>query len=71
MNEADAIGIVQSAIWTALIACGPAVGAAMFVGIGIALLQALTQVPSPRQAYWQARLPSFTSVAATQSCMPW
>jgi len=44
MNEADAIGIVQSAIWTALIACGPAVGAAMFVGIGIALLQALTQV---------------------------
>ena len=44
MNEADAIGIVQSAIWTTLIACGPAVGAAMIIGIGIALLQALTQV---------------------------
>jgi len=44
MNEADAIGIVQSAIWTVLIACGPAVGAAMFVGIAIALFQALTQI---------------------------
>lgn len=44
MNEADAIGIVQSAIWTALIAAGPAITAAMLVGIGIALLQALTQV---------------------------
>lgn len=44
MNEADALEIVQAAIWTVLVASTPAVAAAMFVGIGIALLQALTQV---------------------------
>lgn len=44
MNEADALDIVQSAILTIIIASGPAVGAAMFVGVGVALLQALTQV---------------------------
>jgi flagellar biosynthetic protein FliQ len=44
MNQADALDIVQSAIWTVIVASGPAVAAAMFVGLSIALLQALTQV---------------------------
>lgn len=44
MNEADALDIVQAAIWTILLAAGPAVAAAMIVGIVIALFQALTQV---------------------------
>lgn len=44
MNEADALDIVQYAIWTVLTASGPAVGAAMLVGIAIALVQALTQI---------------------------
>lgn len=44
MNEADAFEVVQSAIWTILIASSPAVGAAMLIGVGIALFQALTQV---------------------------
>jgi flagellar biosynthesis protein FliQ len=44
MNQADALDIVQSAIWTVIVASGPAVGAAMVIGIVIALLQALTQV---------------------------
>jgi flagellar biosynthetic protein FliQ len=44
MNEADALDIVQAAIWTILLASGPAVAAAMAVGILIALFQALTQV---------------------------
>ena len=44
MNEADALEIVHSAIWTVIIAAGPAVGAAMIIGIVIALIQALTQV---------------------------
>jgi flagellar biosynthetic protein FliQ len=44
MNEADAIEIVYSAIWTIIVAAGPAVAAAMVVGIIIALLQALTQI---------------------------
>jgi flagellar biosynthetic protein FliQ len=44
MNEADALDIMQAAIWTILIASGPAVLVAMVVGVVIALLQALTQV---------------------------
>lgn len=44
MNEVDAIDLVQTAIFTVLIASAPAVGIAMAVGIAIALLQALTQV---------------------------
>jgi flagellar biosynthesis protein FliQ len=44
MNQADALDIVQSALWTVIVASGPAVGAAMVIGIIIALVQALTQV---------------------------
>jgi flagellar biosynthesis protein FliQ len=44
MNQADALDIVQAAIWTVIVASSPAVGAAMLIGVGIALLQALTQV---------------------------
>lgn len=44
MNEADALDIVQNALWTVLTAAAPAVGAAMLVGTAIALLQALTQI---------------------------
>ncbi|HWV82689.1 MAG TPA: flagellar biosynthetic protein FliQ [Hyphomicrobiaceae bacterium] len=44
MNEADAMELVQAAIWTVIMVAGPCVLAAMVVGIAIALLQALTQV---------------------------
>jgi flagellar biosynthetic protein FliQ len=44
MNQADALDIGQATIWTVLVASSPAIGAAMLVGISIALLQALTQV---------------------------
>ncbi|MEQ8403049.1 MAG: flagellar biosynthetic protein FliQ [Roseitalea porphyridii] len=44
MAEADVIEIIQLAIWTTLVAAGPSVFAAMFVGVAIALFQALTQV---------------------------
>ncbi len=44
MNQADALDIIQSALWTVIVASGPAIGAAMAIGIVIALLQALTQV---------------------------
>jgi flagellar biosynthesis protein FliQ len=44
MNEADALDIVQAAIWTVLAASGPAVLSAMVVGLVVALVQALTQV---------------------------
>ncbi|THV23686.1 flagellar biosynthesis protein FliQ [Peteryoungia ipomoeae] len=44
MNEADALDILQAAIWTIVVASGPAVAAGMIVGVVIALIQALTQV---------------------------
>ncbi len=44
MNEADALEIMQRAITTVLIVSSPIVGAAMLIGIVVALLQALTQV---------------------------
>ncbi|WP_395665169.1 flagellar biosynthesis protein FliQ [Methylocella sp.] len=44
MNEADALELLRSAIWTIIVGCGPAVAAAMIVGLVVALFQALTQV---------------------------
>ncbi len=44
MNEADALDLLHSSIWTILLGAGPAVSAAMVVGIVIALFQALTQI---------------------------
>ena len=44
MNEADALGLLQSTIWTIVLASGPAIATAMVVGIAVALFQALTQI---------------------------
>ncbi len=44
MNEADALALIQSAIWTVVLAAGPAILAAMVVGLIVALFQALTQI---------------------------
>lgn len=44
MSEADALDIVQYAVWTVLVTSAPVVLVAMVVGVGIALIQALTQV---------------------------
>jgi flagellar biosynthesis protein FliQ len=44
MNEVDGLKLVQEALWTVVVVSGPPVGAAMLIGVAIALLQALTQV---------------------------
>jgi flagellar biosynthetic protein FliQ len=44
MNEADALELMQKAIWTVMVGAGPAVATAMVVGIAVALFQALTQI---------------------------
>ena len=44
MNEADALDLVQAAIWTIIVGSGPAVAAAMAVGLVVAVIQALTQI---------------------------
>ena len=44
MNEADALGLLQSTIWTIMLASGPGIVTAMVIGIAVALFQALTQI---------------------------
>ena len=44
MNEVDALELIQAAIWTVIVASGPVIGSTMIVGVGIGLMQALTQV---------------------------
>lgn len=44
MNQADALDLVRSAIWTVILASGPSIAAAMIVGLAISLFQALTQI---------------------------
>ena len=62
MNEADALELLRAAIWTIIMGSGPAVAAAMCVGLIIALLQALTQVQEatltfvPRLSLFLSRL---------------
>lgn len=61
MNEADALDIVQAAIWTVIVSAGPAVAAAMVVGVVIALIQALTQVQEMTLTF----VPKILAVMAT------
>ncbi len=44
MNQSDALDIAGASVWTVLACGGPAVAAAMAVGVLIAFAQALTQV---------------------------
>lgn len=65
MNQADALDIVQSAIWTIIVASGPAVAAAMVVGVAIALVQALTQVQEVTLTFVPKIVVIFAMVAFT------
>jgi flagellar biosynthetic protein FliQ len=67
MNERDALDIVQAAIWTIIVASGPAVGAAMLVGILIALVQALTQIQEATLTFVPKILVILVVVAITGS----
>jgi flagellar biosynthetic protein FliQ len=44
VNEADALDLMRDAVWAIIVGAGPAVSAAMAIGLIIALMQALTQV---------------------------
>ncbi|WP_274627856.1 flagellar biosynthesis protein FliQ [Arvimicrobium flavum] len=69
MNEADALDIVQFAIWTVLVAAGPAVAVAMIVGVAIALVQALTQIQEITLTFVPKILAILIVVAFTGSYM--
>ncbi|MBB5043785.1 flagellar biosynthesis protein FliQ [Shinella fusca] len=63
MNEADALDIAQAAIWTVIVASGPAVLAAMLVGVTIAFIQALTQVQEMTLTFVPKILAIFVTIA--------
>lgn len=44
MTEGDALQLVQQAVWLTIVLAGPVVGAAMVIGVGVAFVQALTQI---------------------------
>jgi flagellar biosynthetic protein FliQ len=63
VNEADALDIAQAAIWTVVVASGPAVAAAMIVGVAIAFVQALTQVQEMTLTFVPKILAIFVTIA--------
>ena len=67
MNEADALDVIQSALWMVIVGAGPAIGAAMVVGVVIALLQALTQVQEMTLTFVPKIVTIFLVVALTGS----
>jgi flagellar biosynthesis protein FliQ len=44
VTEGDALQLVQQAIWLTIVLAGPVVGSAMVIGVGVAFVQALTQI---------------------------
>ena len=67
MNEGDAVDLVQSAIWLIVLGAGPAVGAAMAVGVLIALAQALTQVQEMTLTFVPKMIAVFVAASLTLS----
>lgn len=65
MNPADAIDIVQKAMWAVIIICTPAVIPAMVIGIVIALFQALTQVQEATLTFVPKIMAVFFSIILT------
>lgn len=69
MNEADALEIMQLAIWTVIVASSPAVVVAMVVGGGIALFQALTQVQEITLTFIPKIVAIFITISVTGTFM--
>ncbi|MFA8386183.1 MAG: flagellar biosynthetic protein FliQ [Pelagibaca sp.] len=65
MSPADVSEIVVESIWVILIASGPTLFVAMAVGLGIALLQALTSVQEMTLTFVPKLAAIFVCVALT------
>ncbi|MDE2361499.1 MAG: flagellar biosynthesis protein FliQ [Hyphomicrobiales bacterium] len=64
MNEADALELMRAAMWAVIVASGPAVGAAMIVGLIVALFQALTQIQESTLTFVPKIIAVFLSLMA-------
>lgn len=69
MNEADALELLQRAIWAILVGAGPCVAAGMIVGLIVALFQALTQIQETTLTFVPKILAVFFVAALTASFM--
>ncbi|MGD0639663.1 MAG: flagellar biosynthesis protein FliQ [Roseiarcus sp.] len=67
MNQGDALDVIQAAIWMIIVGAGPAIGAAMVIGIAIALLQALTQIQEMTLTFVPKIVAIFMVVSLTAS----
>ena len=61
------LATVQSAIWMVVVGAGPCVGAAMAVGVVIALLQALTQIQEMTLTFVPKMIAVFVAASLTAS----
>jgi flagellar biosynthetic protein FliQ len=69
MNEADALEILQKAIWTIMVGAGPSVAVGMAVGLTVALFQALTQIQEASLTFVPKIVAVFLVTAFTASFM--
>lgn len=67
MGEGDALDLIQSAMWIVIVGAGPAVGAAMVIGLCVALLQALTQIQETTLTFVPKIIVVFVVVGLTGS----
>ena len=67
MTEGDVLDLIQAAMWMVVVGAGPVVGAAMAVGIVIALIQALTQVQEMTLTFVPKIIAVFVAASLTAS----
>jgi flagellar biosynthesis protein FliQ len=65
MTEADALQLLQQALWVTIVVASPIVGSAMVVGILISLIQALTQVQEATLTFVPKLMLGFAVMALT------
>jgi flagellar biosynthesis protein FliQ len=67
MTEGDALEIVQQAIWLTIVLAGPVVGSAMVIGVGVAFVQALTQIQEMTLTFVPKMIAGFVIILITGS----
>ncbi len=67
MTEGDALEIVQQAIWLTIVLAGPVVGSAMVIGVGVAFVQALTQIQEMTLTFVPKLIAGFVIILITGS----
>ncbi|RUO98732.1 flagellar biosynthesis protein FliQ [Hyphomicrobium sp.] len=67
MTEGDALGLIQQAIWLTIVLAGPVVGSAMVIGVGVAFVQAITQIQEMTLTFVPKMIAGFVILLLTGS----